>query len=105
MPFSSSSTAPSHIVYALSPLSTVFPKSLTKNVAFRFTNPSNHHLGNFRPDTVPVLLKGAPQFLIDYPVALQMKYLRLKNDPGMKSRRVGMRKEVTALSGTLWVSS
>jgi hypothetical protein len=52
-------------------------------------------LGNSRPLTVPVILKDAPQFQIDSPIALQRKYLRLKNDPRMKNRRVGIRKDMT----------
>jgi hypothetical protein len=57
-----------------------------------FINPPNHLLGNICPDTVPVILKDAPQVQIDNPIALQMSYL---SDPRMKNRRVGMRKDMT----------
>ena len=36
---------------------------------------------NFSGDTVPDALKAAPHFLLNNPVALQRKYLKLKDDP------------------------
>ena len=33
------------------------------------------------------ILKAAPQFLLENPIALQKKYIKLKDDPSMKKRR------------------
>ena len=70
--------------YALSTLSTIFPKSLASNIAFMFTNVSSPLHWNFAGDTIPDVLKDAPQFLLSNPIALHKKYLRLKSDPNMK---------------------
>jgi len=51
---------------------------------------------NFSGDTIPDALKDAPQFLLNNPVALQKKYLRLKGDPNMKKGKRDLRKEVKA---------
>ena len=47
-------------------------------------------------DSVPPVLRDAPQFLLNNPIALQRKYLKLKDDPNMKKRRVDLRKAVKA---------
>ena len=80
--------------YALTALSAIFPKTLTNNIAFLFTNVSSPLHWNFSKDTVPDLLKDAPQFLFNNPVALQKKYLRLKDDPNLKIGRAGFRNAV-----------
>jgi hypothetical protein len=64
--------------YALSALSTIFPKTLANNIAFLFSNVSTPLSFNFSKDAIPEVLKDAPQFLIDNPIALQKKYLELK---------------------------
>ena len=68
--------------YALSTLPTIFPDTVTKNIAFMFTNVSSPLSWNFSQDTIPEALKGAPQFLLNNPVALQRRYFELKDDPG-----------------------
>ena len=80
--------------YALSTLSAIFPKSLANNIAFMFTNVSSPLHWNFSGDTVPDILKDAPQFLFNNPVALQRKYLKLERDPNMRKRRADFRKAV-----------
>jgi hypothetical protein len=80
--------------YALSALSDMFPKSLARNVSFMFTNVISPLHWNFCLDTVPHALQHAPQFLLNNPIALQRKYLKLKNDPTMKKRRVDLRSAV-----------
>jgi hypothetical protein len=82
--------------YALSTLSSIFPETLTNNIAFLFTNVSTPLHWNFSRDTVPAVLKDAPQFLFNNPIALQKKYLRLRNDPSMKIGRASFRKAVMA---------
>jgi myosin heavy subunit len=52
-----------------------------------FTNVSSPLSWNFSQDTVPEVLKDAPQYLLDNPIALQKKYLELKNNPNMKKVR------------------
>ena len=79
---------------ALSTLFTIFPKTLANNTAFMFTNVAGPLCWNFCQDTIPEVLKAAPQFQIDNPVALQEKYLKLKDSPTMKSIGPKMYKEV-----------
>ena len=79
--------------YALSTLSAIFPKSLADNIAFMFTNVPSPLAWNFSQDTVPRVLKDAPQFLFDNPISLQKKYLEFKDRPGMKKvEKAGMKK-------------
>jgi hypothetical protein len=82
--------------YALSTLSAIFPKSLASNTAFMFTNVLSPLHWNFSGDTIPDRLKDAPYFLLNNPVALQKKYLKLKDDPNMKKTKVDLRKAVEA---------
>ena len=82
--------------YALSTLSAIFPKSLASNTAFMFTNVSSPLHWNFSGDTIPADLKNAPYFLLNNPVALQKKYLKLKDDPTMKKSKADLRKAVRA---------
>ena len=82
--------------YALSTLSAVFPKSLAENIAFMFTNVPSPLAWNFSQDTVPRVLKDAPQFLLDNPIALQKKYLKLKDKPSMKKAEKDMRNHLKA---------
>ncbi|THU98456.1 hypothetical protein K435DRAFT_795647 [Dendrothele bispora CBS 962.96] len=83
--------------YALSTLSSIFPRSLANNIAFLFTNVSSPLSWNFAQDTVPPVLKNAPQYLLDNPLALQKKYLSLKDSPNTtKQLRSDMRAAVKA---------
>lgn len=59
-----------------------------------FTNVANPLSWNFCQDTIPEVLKGAPQFQIDNPAALRAKYLKLKSDPNMENIKTKMRIEV-----------
>ena len=80
--------------YALSALSALFPKTLAKNIAFLFTNSSTYLSLNFAQDAIPEILKDAPQFLLDNPIALQKKFRGLKDDPNKKKLGKEMQKEV-----------
>jgi len=80
--------------YVLSTLSALFPETLGSRVAFMFTNVTSSIHFNLSKDTVPDVLKGAPQFLLDNPIALQKKYLKLKDDPNMKNTKTELRKAV-----------
>ena len=82
--------------YALHTLSTIFPKTVINNIAFVFTNVLSPLSWNFSQDTVPKMLKGAPQFHLDNPVALQKKYLKLKDDQSKKNVKIDMRNHVKA---------
>jgi hypothetical protein len=82
--------------YALSTLSAIFPKSLAQNIAFIFTNVSSPLSWNFAQDSVPAVLQDAPQYLLDNPISLQKKYLKLKNDPNKERIRGDMHKAVKA---------
>ena len=72
--------------YALSMLSAIFPNAVTNNLAFLFTNVSSPLFLNFRQDTLPSILKDAPQFLIDNPIVLQKRYLKIKDSPKVKMK-------------------
>ena len=80
--------------YALSTLSAIFPQTLRHNIAFMFTNVLSPLHWNFSVDTVPPVLKDAPQFFLNNPIALQKEYLKLKVDPNMKTRRIDLRNAV-----------
>ena len=82
--------------YALSTLSTIFPKSLAENIAFLFTNVPSPFSWNSSTDTLPDMLRDVPRFLLDNPVALQKKYLDLKYHSNKKKQRAVMRKAVLA---------
>ena len=80
--------------YALSALSALFPKSLAKNVAFLFTNSSTSLSLNFAQDAIPEILKDAPQFLLDNPMALQKKFRGLKDGPNKRKLANEMQKDM-----------
>ena len=82
--------------YALSTLSAMFPQSLAYNIAFMFTNVMSPLHWNFCDETLPNALKNAPQFLINNPIALQKKYLKLKDRPNVKKGGTDLRKAVKA---------
>ena len=84
--------------YSLSTLSAIFPKTLADNIAFIFTNVLNPLASNFSQDSVPQVLKNAPQFHIDNPVSLQKKYIDFasKADQSKKKAMAEMRKHVIA---------
>jgi hypothetical protein len=84
--------------YTLSTLSAIFPKSLADNIAFIFTNVLSPLSWNFSQDTVPRVLKSAPQFHLDNPLALQKKYLDLarRGDQSKKNVKTEMRKHIMA---------
>jgi len=84
------------IDYALSTLSNLFPKSLASNIAFMWTNISSPLHLNFSWDTVPDVLKDAPLFLFNNPIALQKKYLRLRDSPHVKTGTASFCKAVKA---------
>ena len=82
--------------YALSILSTIFTRTTSKNVAFLLTNTSNPLYQNFSGDILPESVKGAPQFLINNPIALQRKYLELKGSQKMRAQMTSFREAVKA---------
>ena len=82
--------------YALSTLSAILPKSLASNTAFMFTNVSSPQDWSFSRDALPDVLKDAPQFLLDNPIALQKTYSELEGDPDMNNQRADLRKVVKA---------
>lgn len=71
---------------ALCTLSTILAKAPTRNTAVVLTNVSSPLFQNFAPNVLPDVLQGAPQFLLNNPVALQKKYLERKDVPKAKKR-------------------
>ena len=82
--------------YALSTLCAVFPKTLAKNISFMFTNVSSPLHWTFCEDTIPDVLKDAPQFCLNNPIALHSKYVKLRYNPNTRKVRVDFRKAVKA---------
>lgn len=64
--------------YALSVLSSIFPRTLADNIAIMFTNVPSALSWNFEQSSLPTVLHSANQFLLDNPVAMQRKYNELK---------------------------
>ena len=83
--------------YALSTLSTIFPKALANNFAFMFTGVSNPLSWNFSMDIIPEVLKDADLFMLDNPIAQQERYLRFKGDLGKRKYMMDMRRVVLAV--------
>ena len=71
---------------ALSMLSAIFPNAVANNLAFLYTNVTSSVYLNFPQYTLPGFLKDAPYFILDNPIALQKKYLEIKDVPAMKMR-------------------
>ena len=82
--------------YALYTLSSIFPKPLASKIAFMFTNVLSPLHWNFSGDTIPEVLQDAPHFLLSNPLALQRKYLKLKDNQNVKKERGYWCKEVKA---------
>jgi len=61
-----------------------------------FTNVLSPLHWNFSSDTVPSALQDAPRFVLNNPIALQRKYLNLKDDPNMENRRRDLRSAAEA---------
>ena len=65
--------------YTFTTLSTLFHKSLANNIAFLLSNVPNEICLNFPDEAIPEVLKRAPKFLINNPIALQKNYLKQKD--------------------------
>ncbi|EDR10204.1 uncharacterized protein LACBIDRAFT_325891 [Laccaria bicolor S238N-H82] len=64
--------------YAITTLSSIFPRTLAQNIGILFTNVSSPLSWNFEVDTLPVELRGAKRFLVDNPLAMQKNYLKIR---------------------------
>ena len=82
--------------YALSSLSSIFPKSLAENISFMFTNIESPLSWNFSENTIPEVLRAAEPFLFDNPVAVQKKYNSLVGGLTKKKARIVMRRAALA---------
>jgi hypothetical protein len=60
------------------------------------TNVTSPLYQNFAQSVVPEKLKDAPLFFLNNPIALQKRYIKLKDAPNMKRRRANWRNMVTA---------
>jgi hypothetical protein len=70
---------------------------MARNTVFMFTNVSDPLHWNFSRDTLPDVLKDAPQFLLNNPVALQREYSKLKDNPNMNNERAKLRNVMKAV--------
>jgi hypothetical protein len=83
--------------YALSTLSSIFPRTLAKNIGFLFTNISSPLSWNFDPSALPPPLEKNVQFLLDNPIAMQKKFNELVANPNIpKKLKAQFRKQVLA---------
>ena len=82
--------------YALSILSAIFPKTPAHNIALMFTNVLSPLHWNFDDATIPDVLKEAPQFFLNNPIALRRKYNKLKDDPNTRKVREELYEAVKA---------
>ena len=75
--------------YALSTLSSIFPRTLADNIGILFTNVSSPLSWNFDQNSLPDVLRGHDdnQWLMDNPLAMWNKYLQIKAQPNI-SRKV-----------------
>ena len=70
------------------------PQTLANNVVFLFTNILTYLAFNFCEDSIPEILRDAPRFLFNNPIALQRKFLELKNNPIRKKAQTELREMV-----------
>ena len=63
--------------YAITTLSSIFPRTLAQNIGILFTNVTNPVFGNFERDTLPDELQGAKHFFINNPLSMQKNYLKV----------------------------
>ncbi|KIL58591.1 hypothetical protein M378DRAFT_86306 [Amanita muscaria Koide BX008] len=82
--------------YALSTLSSIFPRSLADNIGILFTNVDDRLSWNFDQESVPESVRNTDrQFLINNPLAKWKKYVELCSQQDMK------KKEHAKLKGTV----
>jgi hypothetical protein len=72
--------------YALTTLSSIFPRTLADNIGIVFTNVPSPLSLNFDPGSLPDALRGIQnnQFLLDNPLALWKKLIQLRDQRKMK---------------------
>ena len=82
--------------HALSTLSEILPSNTpANNIAVMLTNVSSPLYRNFARNIIPEVLKDAPLFLLNNPIALQRKYLGFKDGPNVKKANSDWRSTVT----------
>jgi hypothetical protein len=72
--------------YALSTLSSIFPRTLADNIGILFTNVSSPLSWNFEGDSLPDTLQHANQYVLDNPLAMwkKLREIRAKKAPIQK---------------------
>jgi len=64
--------------YALTTLSSIFPRTLADNIGLMLTNVSDPLNCNFEESSLPDVLRNVDLYLLDNPVAIQKKFLEQK---------------------------
>ncbi|KAJ7114280.1 hypothetical protein C8R44DRAFT_740427 [Mycena epipterygia] len=82
--------------YALTTLSSIFPKSLADNISLVLTMCPSPLSINFTDDAVPPSLRKAPQLYIDNPLSLLPKYREMKAKGQYKRQLHAVRDQVVA---------
>ena len=74
--------------YALTTLSSIFPRTLADNIGIVFTNVASQVSWNFDLDSLPDALRGIQNnhFLLDNPLALQKNFMQLRSQRKTKKR-------------------
>lgn len=83
--------------YALSTLSSIFPESLASNTALMFTHVSSPLHWSFSRDALTEVLRDAPQFLLNNPIALQKKSSKPKDGQNMNKEKAAERNALEML--------
>ena len=76
--------------YALSTLSSIFPRTLANNIGILFTNLSSSLSWNFDQNSLPDVLRNRDdnQWLLDNPLAMWNKYQEMKTQPKVSKKKL-----------------
>jgi hypothetical protein len=74
--------------YALSTLSSMFPRTLADNIGILFTNVASALSWNFEEDSLPDVLQDAHQFILDNPLAMWNKLLQIQEKKGSPPKKL-----------------
>ena len=86
--------------YAITTLSSIFPRSIASNIGFLFTMISNVMAFNFQMESLPDCLQEAETFNLDNPIALRRKYEEIREKPKYVKQAKAMEKMVDEAHNT-----
>ena len=86
--------------YAITTLSSIFPRSIASNISLLFTMISNPMAFNFQMESLPDCLQEAETFNLDNPIALRRKYEEIREKPKYVKQAKAMEKMVDEAHST-----